>query len=50
MVFGGRGGARVIYFWWIAADKILLLDIYTKGSQEDLSAEEIAKLKRKTLL
>jgi mRNA-degrading endonuclease RelE of RelBE toxin-antitoxin system len=28
---GKRGGARVIYFWWIANDKILLLDIYAKG-------------------
>jgi len=24
---GKRGGARVIYFWWKADDKILLLDI-----------------------
>jgi hypothetical protein len=45
---GKRGGARVIYFWWIADDKILLLDIYAKGKQEDLSAGEIEKLKRKT--
>ena len=46
---GKRGGARVIYFWWLADDKILLLDIYAKGQQEDLSAAEIAKLKRKIL-
>ena len=46
---GKRGGARVIYFWWKADDKILLLDIYAKGKQEDLSAAEIAKLKRKIL-
>jgi hypothetical protein len=46
---GKRGGARVIYFWWMAADKILLLDIYAKGEQEDLSADEIAKLRRKTM-
>ena len=44
---GKRGGARVIYFWWMANDKILLLDIYAKGKQEDLSADEIVRLKRK---
>ena len=44
---GKRGGARVIYFWWLADDKILLLDIYAKGKQEDLSAAEIARLKQK---
>ena len=46
---GKRGGARVIYFWWTADDKILLLDIYAKGEQEDLTADEIAKLRRKLL-
>ncbi len=46
---GKRGGARVIYFWWTADDRILLLDIYAKGRQEDLSTEEIAKLKRKVM-
>ena len=46
---GKSGGARVIYFWWITADKILLLDIYAKGRQEDLSADEIKKLKRKVV-
>jgi len=44
---GKRGGSRVIYFWWMADDKILLLDIYAKNSQSDLSADEIKKLKGK---
>lgn len=44
---GKRGGARVIYFWWITDERILLLDIYAKGRQEDLAAAEIEKLKRK---
>jgi hypothetical protein len=38
---------RVIYFWWITEDRILLLDIYAKGRQEDLAAAEIGKLKQK---
>ena len=44
---GKRGGSRVIYFWWIADDKILLLDIYTKNQKADLSAADIKKLKAK---
>lgn len=44
---GKRGGARVIYFWWISDERILLLDIYGKGEQEDLSADEIKVLRRK---
>jgi hypothetical protein len=47
---GKRGGARVIYFWWTSADRILLLDIYTKGEQENLAAAEIEELKRKVKL
>ena len=46
---GKRGGLRVIYFWWLADDKILLLDVYAKGRQEDLAADEIEKLKRKVI-
>ena len=46
---GKRGGARVIYFWWIADAKILLLDIYAKNEQEDLPAERLRKLQRKVL-
>jgi hypothetical protein len=46
---GKRGGVRVIYFWWTADDRILLLDIYAKGKQENLAAAEIVKLKRKVL-
>ena len=47
---GRRGGVRVIYFWWMADDKILLLDIYAKGKQENLAAAEILKLRRKVIL
>jgi hypothetical protein len=47
---GKRGGARVIYFWSMADDKILLLDIYAKGQQENLAADEIKKLRRKVII
>jgi hypothetical protein len=46
---GKRGGARVIYFWWMADDKILLLDVYAKGRRENLAADEIKKLGRKVI-
>ena len=38
---------RVIYFWWLSDEKILLLDIYAKNEKEDLSADELKKLKQK---
>src|SRR3954470_15599592 len=46
---GKRGGARVIYFWWISDAKILLLDIYSKNEQEDLSVDKLERLQRKVL-
>ena len=44
---GKRGGVRVIYFWWMTDEKILLLDIYAKSAQENLASNEIEKLIRK---
>ena len=46
---GKRGGLRIIYFWWLVSDRILLLDIYAKSKKENLAAAEIAKLKRKVI-
>ena len=42
---GKRGGARVIYYWIVARDRILLLDIYAKSEEEDLSQREIRQLR-----
>jgi hypothetical protein len=47
---GKRGGVRIIYFWWISADRILLLDVYAKSEQENLAASKIEELKRKVTL
>lgn len=44
---GSRGGARVIYFYRSQVGQILLLEIYAKNEKEDLSTEEIKKLKSK---
>jgi mRNA-degrading endonuclease RelE of RelBE toxin-antitoxin system len=42
---GKRGGSRVIYYFAIAHERILLLDIYSKNEKSDLSKLEIAELK-----
>ena len=42
---GKRGGARIIYYWVVARDRILLLDIYAKNDKEDLSAGELKMLR-----
>jgi mRNA-degrading endonuclease RelE of RelBE toxin-antitoxin system len=45
----GRGkssGARVIYFWAVENDLILMLDIYTKNQQADLSEEQVNQLRK----
>ena len=39
------GGARMIYYWAVAHDRILMLDIYAKNEQEDLSAAELKQLR-----
>ncbi|HUR47562.1 MAG TPA: hypothetical protein VMZ27_16890 [Candidatus Saccharimonadales bacterium] len=46
---GKRGGVRVIYFWWISDAKVLLLDIYSKNEQTDVSTDKLSKLKRKVM-
>ena len=40
-----RGGARVIYYWVVDRDRILLLDICAKNEKEDLSAAELKRLR-----
>lgn len=43
---GKSGGARVIYYWAIANERIYLLSIYDKHKQEDLPMDELNYLKR----
>jgi len=42
---GKRGGGRMIYYWVVALDRILLLDIYAKNEKENLSAAEVKLLR-----
>ncbi len=43
---GTRGGARVIYYFALENQEILMLDIYAKNEKEDLSIEQIRELKK----
>lgn len=46
---GKRGGLRIIYYWWVAKDRISLLLAYPKNEQDDLSADELKRLKNQLL-
>jgi RelE toxin of RelEB toxin-antitoxin system len=37
---GKRGGARVIYFYFVANDRIAMLLAYPKGVKDDLTVKE----------
>ena len=41
-----EGGIRVIYYWSGVADTILLLVVFAKNEQSDLSREQKAVLRR----
>lgn len=43
---GKRGGVRVIYYWAKSRDVVLLLLIYGKNEQHDLTAEQKRVLRR----
>jgi mRNA-degrading endonuclease RelE of RelBE toxin-antitoxin system len=42
---GKRGGVRVIYYWSVDREIILMLLIYGKNEQDDLTAEQLRALK-----
>lgn len=42
---GKRGGLRVIYYWHVAGDVILLLLAYPKSEQSDLTPSQIKILR-----
>jgi hypothetical protein len=43
---GKRGGVRVIYYWMVARDKILMLFLYAKNEQDDLTPEQLKVLRK----
>ena len=42
---GKRGGARIIYYYAVSNERILLLDIYPKSEKTDLTTKELNNLK-----
>ena len=43
---GKRGGARIIYYWAVAQDRILMLFIYAKNESDDLTPDQIKTLRQ----
>jgi mRNA-degrading endonuclease RelE of RelBE toxin-antitoxin system len=43
---GKRGGARVIYYWFASQDQLLMLYIYPKNEQDDLTSDQLKALKK----
>ena len=41
---GKRGGARVIYYWFVSPEKIQLCRIYEKSEQSNISKAEIKQI------
>jgi hypothetical protein len=41
---GKRGGARVIYYWAVRKDLVLLLYAYPKSASSDLTPKQVAQL------
>ncbi len=46
---GKRGGLRVIYYWWVAKDRISLLLAYPKNEQDDLTPDQLKQLKNQLM-
>ncbi len=43
---GKRGGARIIYYWVVKDDKILMLTAYAKNEQVDLTPAQLRILRK----
>ena len=43
---GKRGGTRVIYYWAVSKEQILMLYIYPKNVKDDLSADQIKVMRQ----
>jgi len=43
---GKRGGARVIYYWFTSQEQLLMLYIYPKNEQDNLTPDQLKALKK----
>ncbi len=42
----GRGGLRVIYYWWAKKDRITMLMLYAKNEQDDLTPDQLKQIRK----
>ena len=47
LVWGKRGGARVIYFYLVTRETVYLMSVYAKSDKEDLSNDDKKRLQKK---
>lgn len=43
---GKRGGVRVIYYWAVEQERLLMLLIYPKSERDDLTREQLKILQK----
>lgn len=43
---GKRSGVRIIYFWAVRQNQILMLLVYSKNEKDDLTPRELRALRR----
>jgi len=43
---GKRGGIRVIYYWLASRETILMLFVYAKNEQDDLTRQQLQALRK----
>jgi hypothetical protein len=43
---GKRGGVRAIYYWHVFGDQLMMLCVYPKGEQDDLTERQRRMLRR----
>jgi len=43
---GKRGGIRVIYYWFVSQEVVLMLFAYPKNEQDDLTPTQLKQLKK----
>jgi hypothetical protein len=43
---GKRGGIRVIYYWSASHETILMLFVYAKNEQDDLTSQQLKALRK----
>ncbi len=43
---GKSGGVRVIYYWYVEGSQILMLLIYSKSEQDDLTAQQLRVIRK----